>query len=320
MNASDRRRLMRKYGDNDGAEENEVQETAQSRGNTRLPFGLCQKYGIALPKDATPRDAWDALAGRGITPQQVFDNLQQKKAQSQNPSAHNYATNQSGAKGISPQNQGGEINSCKTFDDLCDFFQRDHGVSIDKSVRSLDFPSVHEASKGIDIMLREFPRAKGVLTELTTGGSGYMCATALGQIKFNPFYFQNGQANIKKRMELDSQFGGSPKNCSTKECGAHETGHILELALICRKYENNLQRNVAWNECWLAKEIVQPARLEVKKRTKQRVDEISAEVSRYACKNFSECLAECVADYVANGENASELAKEVWKKLKKELG
>lgn len=29
--------------------------------NNRLPFGLCKKYGIELPKGATPRDAWAAL-------------------------------------------------------------------------------------------------------------------------------------------------------------------------------------------------------------------------------------------------------------------
>lgn len=29
--------------------------------NNRLPFGLCKKYGIELPKDATPNDAWAAL-------------------------------------------------------------------------------------------------------------------------------------------------------------------------------------------------------------------------------------------------------------------
>lgn len=25
----------------------------------RLPFGLCKRYGIMLPKNATPRQAWN---------------------------------------------------------------------------------------------------------------------------------------------------------------------------------------------------------------------------------------------------------------------
>lgn len=29
--------------------------------NNRLAFGLCKKYGIELPDNATPKDAWEAL-------------------------------------------------------------------------------------------------------------------------------------------------------------------------------------------------------------------------------------------------------------------
>lgn len=39
-----------------------------SGGNTGLPFGLCEKYGISLPENATPKQAWDALAEKGIAP------------------------------------------------------------------------------------------------------------------------------------------------------------------------------------------------------------------------------------------------------------
>lgn len=34
--------------------------------NNRLPFGLCKKYHISLPNDATPKDAWEALKANGI--------------------------------------------------------------------------------------------------------------------------------------------------------------------------------------------------------------------------------------------------------------
>lgn len=47
----------------------------QRKGNAhlRLPFGLCKKYGISLPPDATPRDAWNALKGIGIQPGEEYD-------------------------------------------------------------------------------------------------------------------------------------------------------------------------------------------------------------------------------------------------------
>lgn len=45
-------------------------------GNTGLPFGLCKKYGISLPENATPREAWDALEKKtGLTPEQIYPML-----------------------------------------------------------------------------------------------------------------------------------------------------------------------------------------------------------------------------------------------------
>lgn len=43
-------------------------ESGGNGGNTGLPFGLCEKYGISLPENATPKQAWDALAKKGIAP------------------------------------------------------------------------------------------------------------------------------------------------------------------------------------------------------------------------------------------------------------
>lgn len=45
----------------------------EDNGNTRLPFGLCGRYGIPIGKDWTPRDAWEALRKKtGITPEQAY--------------------------------------------------------------------------------------------------------------------------------------------------------------------------------------------------------------------------------------------------------
>ena len=64
------------YQDITGDEGEEPQEEKRSSGNTRLPFGLCKKYRIPLPDDATPRDAWAALEGKtGLKPDQVYEHL-----------------------------------------------------------------------------------------------------------------------------------------------------------------------------------------------------------------------------------------------------
>lgn len=48
-------------------------------GNTRLPYGLCQREGIEVGKGWSPRDAWDALAEKGITPAGEFSKRSGKK-------------------------------------------------------------------------------------------------------------------------------------------------------------------------------------------------------------------------------------------------
>ena len=43
-----------------------------NHGNTKLPYGLCRRHGIEIQKGWQPRDAWNALADKGITPQGEF--------------------------------------------------------------------------------------------------------------------------------------------------------------------------------------------------------------------------------------------------------
>lgn len=61
------------------AEQEEKQEKKIPAWATRLPFGLCKRYGIALPDDATPREAWNALKGRGVSRQEVYAKISGKE-------------------------------------------------------------------------------------------------------------------------------------------------------------------------------------------------------------------------------------------------
>lgn len=54
-------------------------EKKRNKMALRLPFGLCKRHGIMLPKNATPRQAWDALKRKtGQTPKDVFASLKAK--------------------------------------------------------------------------------------------------------------------------------------------------------------------------------------------------------------------------------------------------
>lgn len=50
-------------------------------GNTRLPFGLCKRYGIDIDSSWRPRDAWDALAEKGVSPSGEYRKLGEKRQQ-----------------------------------------------------------------------------------------------------------------------------------------------------------------------------------------------------------------------------------------------
>ena len=62
-------------GDEEGQNNKNRQPKGSSHGNTRLPFGLCIRFGIAIEPDWTPKDAWAALAGKGITAEGAYARL-----------------------------------------------------------------------------------------------------------------------------------------------------------------------------------------------------------------------------------------------------
>ena len=61
--------------DDEEQQNNQRRPSGGGHGNTKLPFGLCQKYGIEIGVDWTPKDAWDALAGKGVTPEEIYRKL-----------------------------------------------------------------------------------------------------------------------------------------------------------------------------------------------------------------------------------------------------
>lgn len=56
-------------------QQNNRGEESGGHGNTRLPFGLCKRFGIEIQKGWTPSDAWAALAGKGITASDAYARL-----------------------------------------------------------------------------------------------------------------------------------------------------------------------------------------------------------------------------------------------------
>jgi SPP1 gp7 family putative phage head morphogenesis protein len=223
-------------------------------------------------------------------------------------------------------NDGGIIESrksiteCTSHEELVKYWQEVHGVSIDDSVKALDFQSVKDATRGIENVLNEFPKAKQTLKKISTRAEGIMSATNDGTIAFNPAYFTD--AKNLTCIKTDAASGWHPKNTGVLETGAHEAGHMLELALININQLDSIFGLIAWKDCTMAKGVVHKAMLLAKKTPdgKDKLkDQLVREVSRYAGKNASETLAEAVCDYMANGQKAAIMSRMIWQVLKKEL-
>lgn len=53
-------------------------QSQSSSGNTGLPFGLCKKFGIKVPENATPRQAWNLLKYRtGLDPSEIYKHIEE---------------------------------------------------------------------------------------------------------------------------------------------------------------------------------------------------------------------------------------------------
>ena len=87
-------------------------------GNTRLPYGLCKRYGIEIGEEWTPRDAWDALAGKGITAEGAYRRL--KKGEDpgvpDNPPEVEETTSEETTEEIPTEAEKEPVKSLKTSD------------------------------------------------------------------------------------------------------------------------------------------------------------------------------------------------------------
>lgn len=224
-------------------------------------------------------------------------------------------TNSGNSGKITLKNSG----QAKDFQQLETYFDKQHKIAMDQTVKNLDFDAVHQSLNGVDEMLTEFPDVSKRLARITTDNSGVM-ACGGDEITFNPFYF----SDISQIEDLCKRYDGGfwIKNVSPSSIGVHETAHAVEWELVQmnQTYLYDWQRIDAWNKCSEAKAIVSQACKNVKKtpygKGKKNVDLIGS-ISRYAHDSPSETMAEAFADVYANGANASPLSVEI-KKLTKE--
>ena len=212
------------------------------------------------------------------------------------------------------------INKIKDFDELKRYMKNTHNVSVSDSVKKLDFESVRESLEGVEKVLNEFPQARSSFKSVDVRNGGIMSAGYEGDINFNPVYYKTREKAVSASI---SKTHFHPTGNNVLSTGSHETGHILEKALIDKIADNPTMGKLLWADKNIAKSIVSDAVSNAKKLPDGKgklKSKLIGEISEYARSDSSECLAEAVADYILNGEKSAMLSKEIWKLLKKELG
>ncbi|MCD8201928.1 MAG: hypothetical protein LUD47_07680 [Clostridia bacterium] len=80
MSSKERQRMIYRLIRGDAEDEDEPKKKkGGGHGNNRLPYGLCEEFGIDLPAGTSPRAAWEALKGEGITPDEAYGSLKKYK-------------------------------------------------------------------------------------------------------------------------------------------------------------------------------------------------------------------------------------------------
>ena len=217
------------------------------------------------------------------------------------------------------------------FQSLHDFMRNTYNIELGKSMQQLDIKSVQHVARAVSEIADEFPQAVSSIRKIRV----HKCSTAGaaaeasldGTINLSDYY--KNWHKLKREYGIGVKQGFHPPTKNAAESVvAHETGHLIEAALI-RKATAQMGKSrrymsiVMWNNSTEAKRIISQACKDVKTTPAgkgRKNAELRREVSGYSMRNHSENLAECVADYAANGSNAKPLSQAVWKLLKKELG
>ncbi len=215
---------------------------------------------------------------------------------------------------------GDGLNRVRDFNSLENYMRNKYNVSLDCSVKNLNFDEVKSAIAGVETVINQYPDVGNFLDYAETSKSGIMSCSG-NVLSFNPDYFSDGSILHELCKEQSDLHHWIP-NSSTVSMGAHEAAHGVEWALI----QNNpiyidadsnttmSNRVQAWNSCSEAKKIVRQAidnvRLTDYGTNSTRYDLIKS-ISRYATSNYSETMAEAFADVCANGVYANPLSIEI---------
>lgn len=217
--------------------------SAPKGGNYGLPFGLCKKYGIAVGEGWTPRDAWNALKGIGITPENAYKDLKKEENKKKTDIGNKF--------GADDGEEHGELRKKRTKEEINNWAKKNN-ISIQDKVFSKipENIAIEQVSTFIDLY-EKFPTKRNgamyfdtdKLSDREVARAEYSASVDTIGIKldtnsFNSDYEKQVEDNVKAGW-----WGDIPKKNYKYYSVAHEYGHLIEYSIISKKDFNQKLRD-----------------------------------------------------------------------------
>jgi len=189
-------------------------------------------------------------------------------------------------------------------------------LGIQKSnLHELDFDFAKEMVMALEKIHGQYPDIKGYVTvieytdEIADDRWMEMTPTSSfnhGGIAINKSSFADLKS-VADDWQISLDYNFSPKGTSYRTMIVHEMAHALEAYLVYHQYSKYTDREPAWDEGKIARELVNTAYDKVVPTLERKVsqDRLLQQISEYAFDGGpSEALAEAFHDVYDNGNNA----------------
>ena len=228
-----------------------------------------------------------------------------------------------------------DFSQMKTMSEIEDGLRATFGkdIVIDEGFSTLNPESVAPGFARMEPVIQDYPIICQVLTDfngreidgyastlptlsgrlhLSLNKRKYECTGKERDIVYAE-YLESTKDHILPDGSIDPHF--HPRGTTFDDNPVHESGHVVEYALIINRYSDAGEICRAWNECEIAKEICVEAYQELQKEQivgrRSTLYELRLDLSDYSTWYYSETMAEAFADYYANREGAKAISKKI---------
>lgn len=205
------------------------------------------------------------------------------------------------------------LTSVTTHEELANYLSDKYNISCSDDFENLDLDKVKVQVEAMEKMYERYPFIRDEVKNFKVASSGVMSCGG-GDLTFNPKYFAPGGASLKDSHARQY----ASKWWSAKGEGAtvlHELGHAVE-GWIGNQAYTGVERILAWNEGWEARQIVKTALSNIKKTPfgkGKKVQDLLDDMSRYGGSDKTRCeaLAEAFANVFDTETETHPLAAEI---------